>query len=127
MIAITGSYAKLPAQDVERARAFYRDVLGLEPHSEQHRHLRYDVAGTPLLVFPSTGKPSGDHDQFGLVVHDLDAAIRHLNEHGVELEEFPAPPGSTIENRVMVRPEMRAAWFKDSEGNLVSIAEFTRQ
>ena len=126
MITITGSYAKLPAQDVERARAFYRDELGLEPHYEHHGHLRYDIVGTPLLIFPSTGKPSGDHDQFGLVVDDLDAAIRHLKERGIELEEFPAPPGSTIENGVMHRPEMRAAWFKDSEGNLLSIAQFAQ-
>jgi catechol 2,3-dioxygenase-like lactoylglutathione lyase family enzyme len=127
VITITGSYAKLPAQDVERARAFYRDGLGLEPHHEQHGHFRYDIAGTPLLIFPSTGTPSGDHDQLGLVVDDLDAAIRHLNQKGIALEEFPAPPGSTIENRVMLRPEMRAAWFKDSEGNLLSIAQFARR
>jgi hypothetical protein len=42
----------------------------------------------------------------------------------VPLEVFDAPPGSTIEDGVMVRPEMRAAWFKDSEGNLLSVAEF---
>lgn len=121
---LTRSYAKLPVQDVERARAFYRDVLGLESHRENHGHMYYDVAGTALLLFPSTGKPSGDHDQFGLVVDDLDEAVRQLNERGVELEEFPAPPGATVENRVMVRPEMRAAWFKDSEGNLLSVAQF---
>jgi catechol 2,3-dioxygenase-like lactoylglutathione lyase family enzyme len=121
---ITGAYAKLPVKDVDRARGFYRDVLGLEPYSEAHGHMRYDVAGTALLLFPSTGAPSGDHDQFGLAVDDLDAAVRHLEEHGVGLEIFDAPPGSTVENGVMVRPEMRAAWFKDSEGNLLSIAQF---
>jgi catechol 2,3-dioxygenase-like lactoylglutathione lyase family enzyme len=122
----TSSYAKLPVQDVGRARAFYRDVLGLEPFHELHGHLRYDVAGTTLLLFPSTGKPSGDHDQFGLVVDDLDAAIRRLDDHGVELEDFDAPPGAAMEDRVMVTPELRAAWFKDSEGNLLSVAQFAR-
>jgi catechol 2,3-dioxygenase-like lactoylglutathione lyase family enzyme len=121
---IAGSYAKLPVQDVERARAFYSDALGLEPYFEQHGHMRYAVAGTELLLFPSSGSPSGDHDQFGLVVDDLDAALRHLADRGVPLEVFDAPPGSTIEDGVMVRPEMRAAWFKDSEGNLLSVAEF---
>jgi catechol 2,3-dioxygenase-like lactoylglutathione lyase family enzyme len=124
MISFDQAYAKLPAQDVERARSFYRDVLGLEPVRELHGHLSYVVAGTPLLVFPSTGRPSGDHDQFGFVVADLDAAIRHLDEHGVKLEIFDAPPGSVIEDGVMIRPEMRAAWFRDSEGNLLSVAQF---
>lgn len=123
-LVFKASYAKLPVQDVARARSFYRDALGLEPHHEAHGHMRYDVAGTPLLLFPTSGSPSGDHDQFGFVVDDLDAAVARLTANGVELEEFPAPPGSTIENRVMVRPEMRAAWFKDTEGNLLSIAEF---
>ena len=108
------SYAKLPAQDVERARSFYREVLGLEPHHEFDAHLRYDVAGTPLMLFPSAGRPSGDHDQFGFVVDDLDAALERLKECGVELAEFDAPPGSVIEDRVMVLPHMRAAWFRRS-------------
>jgi catechol 2,3-dioxygenase-like lactoylglutathione lyase family enzyme len=119
------AYAKLPVQDVARARAFYRDVLGLDPFREQHGHLSYLVAGVPLLLFPSSGEPSGDHDQLGLVVDDLDTAVAQLNERGVELEVFDAPPGSVVENGVMVRPEMRAAWFKDSEGNLISIAQFS--
>jgi catechol 2,3-dioxygenase-like lactoylglutathione lyase family enzyme/quercetin dioxygenase-like cupin family protein len=107
------AYAKLPVQDVERARAFYRDVLDLEPYHEVHGHLYYDVAGVPLLLFPSSGSPSGDHDQFGLVVDDLDAALARLRERAVELE-----------GDVMTREHMRAAWFKDSEGNLVSVAQF---
>ncbi len=121
---VAHAYAKLPVQDVDRARAFYRDVLGLEPFRELHGHMSYFVAGVPLLLFPSTGAPSGDYDQFGFVVDDLDAAIRHLRERGVELEVFDAPPGSVVEDGVMVRPNMRAAWFKDSEGNLLSIAQF---
>jgi catechol 2,3-dioxygenase-like lactoylglutathione lyase family enzyme len=121
---IAGAYAKLPVQDVDRARTFYRDVLGLEPYHEAHGHMRYDVSGTPLLLFPSSGAPSGDHDQFGLVVDDLDATLRRLEERGVPLEVFDAPPGATVENGVMVRPDMRAAWFKDSEGNLLSVAQF---
>jgi catechol 2,3-dioxygenase-like lactoylglutathione lyase family enzyme len=110
---LTHAYAKLPVQDVERARGFYRDVLGLEPYAEVHGHLYYDVAGVPLLLFPSSGYPSGDHDQFGLVVDDHDAALARLREHGVELE-----------GDVLVREHMRAAWFKDTEGNLVSVAQF---
>jgi len=118
------AYAKLPVQDIARARAFYRDVLGLEPFNEVHGHLYYDVAGVPLLLFPSSGRPSGDHDQFGLVVDDLDAVVARLREGGVELESFPAPPGAVVDNRVLVRDQMRAAWFKDSEDNLISIAQF---
>ena len=56
------SYGKLPAQDVERARAFYRDVLGFEPVREHRNHLFYECGGGLFLVFPSSGEPSGTHE-----------------------------------------------------------------
>jgi catechol 2,3-dioxygenase-like lactoylglutathione lyase family enzyme len=123
-LGATGAYAKLPAQDVERARAFYADKLGLVPYAEMHRHLYYSVAGVHFIVFPSSGSPSGTHDQFGFVVPDVKAAVHRLQAGGVEFESYPPPPGATVTEAVMDLGAVRAAWFKDSEGNLISIAEF---
>jgi predicted enzyme related to lactoylglutathione lyase len=120
---IAHAYAKLPVQDVDRARTFYRDVFGLEPFDERHGHMYYDVAGVPLLLFPSTGAPAGTHDQFGFVVEDIDATIEHLGEHDVVLEIFDIP-GAVVSGGVMDRGFMRACWIRDSEGNLLSIAQF---
>lgn len=125
-MAVTHSYAKLPAQDTQRAREFYATHFGLEPFGESHGHLYYDVAGTPLLIFPSSGSPSGTHDQFGFVVDDLDAEVARLRSEGVVFEEFPAPPGATVRDGIMDRGVMKAGWFRDSEGNLISIAEFAQ-
>ena len=61
-LSILQVYAKLPAQDVERARAFYAEKLGLEPGRELDAYLFYEVAGSQFLVFPSSGAPSGTHD-----------------------------------------------------------------
>lgn len=44
----------------------------------------------------------------------------------VTFEEYPALPGATMKNRIMDRGSMKAAWFKDTEGNLISIAEFSQ-
>lgn len=123
-MALGHAYAKLPAQDPQRAREFYARHFGLEPYNEVHGHLYYDVAGTPLLIFPTSGAPSGDHDQFGLVVDDLDAEVARLRAEGIELERFPEPPGATMRDGVMDRGVMKACWIKDSEGNLISIAQF---
>ncbi len=122
-MALAHAYAKLPAQDPQRAREFYARHFGVEPFGESHGHLYYDVAGTPLLIFPSSGSPSGDHDQFGFVVDDLDAEVERLPSEGAEFEELPAPPGATVRDGIMDRGHMKAGWFKDSEGNLISIAE----
>lgn len=123
-LTITGAYAKLPAEDPDRARSFYAEKIGLTPFAEVHRHLYYRVAGTNLIVFPSTGSPSGTHDQLGLIVEDLEAEIARLRARGVVFETFPAPPGATVRDGITDMGAVKAAWFKDSEGNLVSIAEF---
>ena len=118
------AYAKLPARDVERARAFYRDVLELEPVRDNHGHLFYECGGASFLVFPSSGAPSGTHDQLGFAVDDVEAAAATLRDRGVELETYEAPPGCRFRDGIMDYGSVKAAWFKDSEGNLISIAQF---
>ena len=123
-MTITRAYAKLPAQDPARAKQFYAEHFGLEPHREMDGHLSYDVSGTELVIFPSTGAPSGDHDQFGLVVEDLETEVARLKEAGVEFPRFDVP--GVGEDGITDRGHIKAAWFRDSEGNLISIAEFAR-
>lgn len=123
-IGATHAYAKLPAQDVGRARTFYADKLGLQPFAEVHGHLHYEVAGVNFIVFPSTGGSSGTHDQFGFVVVDVKAEVDKLKSRGVAFESYPPPPGAKMTGDVTDLGAVRAAWFKDSEGNLISIAEF---
>jgi catechol 2,3-dioxygenase-like lactoylglutathione lyase family enzyme len=121
------SYAKLPAQDVERARAFYRDVLGFEPARDHQSHLFYECGGSSFLVFPSSGSPSGTHDQLGFVVDDVEAAAAELRSRGVELETYDAPPGCSFRDGIMDYGAVKAAWVKDSEGNLISFAQFVAE
>jgi catechol 2,3-dioxygenase-like lactoylglutathione lyase family enzyme len=118
------SYTKLPAQDVNRARAFYRDVLGFEPVRDRESHLFYDCGGASFLIFPSSGSPSGTRDQLGFSVDDVEATAALLRDRGVELETYEAPPGCTFSDGIMDYGAVRAAWFKDSEGNLISVAQF---
>jgi catechol 2,3-dioxygenase-like lactoylglutathione lyase family enzyme len=121
---LTQVYAKLPAQDVERARRFYAEKLGLEPRGEKAGHLHYELAGAFFIVYPSRGKASGEHDQLGFVVQDVQAEVARLRSRGVTFESYPPPPGATTNDGVMDAGHVKAAWFKDSEGNLISIAEF---
>ena len=123
-LSILHVYAKLPAQDVERARAFYAEKLGLEPERELDGHMFYEFAGSRFLVFPSSGAPSGTHDQFGLIVDDIEGAVDALAARGVAFESYDPPPGATRGGRITDYGALRAAWFKDSEGNLISLAEF---
>ena len=113
--------AMLPAQDLERAKAFYRDKLGLTPTQENPGSVLYEMAGgTGFGVFRSGGKPSGTHTQMAFEVQDLDQAVKDLRARGVEFEEYDTPILKTVDGIAEVGPT-KVAWFKDSEGNLVGI------
>ena len=123
-LSILQVYAKLPAQDVERARAFYAEKLGLEPERDLDGHMFYAVGGSQFLVFPSSGAPSGTHDQLGLMVDDIEQVIDALEARGVAFESYDPPPGATLRGPITDYGDLRAAWFRDSEGNVISLAEF---
>jgi catechol 2,3-dioxygenase-like lactoylglutathione lyase family enzyme len=113
------AYAKLPASDLERARRFYVDTLGFLPTAEGPGFLRFQCGGeSSFLVFSSSGRASGDHDQCGWVVDDIDAEVAELRRRGVVFEEFP---GYVFEDGVRVDPAGRSAWFRDTEGNLLNL------
>lgn len=116
-------YAKLPASDFARARRFYVETLGFQPTWEGPGLARFECAGeSSFIVFASSGKASGDHDQCGWVVDDIEAEVADLRRRGVTFEEFA---GATFVNGIRDDPAGRAAWFRDPEGNLLNIRSNT--
>jgi predicted enzyme related to lactoylglutathione lyase len=116
-------YATLPAADLERAKGFYGEKLGLVPSSEQPGGIFYEVGSTRFLVFPTGGRASGQHTQMGFTVDDIDATVSELKSRGVVFEEYDFPGLKTL-NSVATTGPIKAAWFRDSEGNLLGIAQF---
>jgi catechol 2,3-dioxygenase-like lactoylglutathione lyase family enzyme len=113
--------AMLPAQDLERAKAFYRDKLGLTPAQDMGGGVLYQVGGgTGFGVFLSGGKPSGTHTQLAFEVQDVEQAAKDLKATGVRLEEYDTPTLKTVDG-IADMDGFKGAWFKDSEGNLLSI------
>ncbi|MFD0851731.1 VOC family protein [Actinomadura adrarensis] len=125
---------RLPAQDLERARRFYAEKLGLEPVETRPGGLRYECASGGFAVFQSMGRASGDHTQMAWKVDDLDAVIAELRRRGVEFEEYDVPGLRTVGGIVEVEGNYpseggvgeRGAWFRDSEGNLHGIGQTIR-
>jgi catechol 2,3-dioxygenase-like lactoylglutathione lyase family enzyme len=114
--------ATIPAQDIERAKAFYADKLGLTPSDETPNELTYVVGETQFVLFPSSGKSSGDHTQLGFDVEDIHDAVADLRDRGVIFEEYDLPGFKTVDGIAEIEGE-KGAWFKDSEGNLLSLGE----
>jgi catechol 2,3-dioxygenase-like lactoylglutathione lyase family enzyme len=125
---------KLPAQDLERARAFYRDKLGLEPVEERAGGLRYLCGPTEFHLFSSAGAPSGESTQMAFEVEDLEVTLADLRARGVIFERFDMPGvearGDTIAvpgNYPSKGTGELGTFFYDSEGNLIGIAQPVRE
>ena len=130
MLARATAAARLPAQNLERARAFYAEKLGLEPTEERPGGLRYQLASGEFSLFDSAGRPSGEHTQLAFEVDDIEAVVAELRARGVVFESYEIPGLTTVEGIAEIagnypskgRSE-RGAWFRDSEGNLLGIGE----
>jgi predicted enzyme related to lactoylglutathione lyase len=72
----------------------------------------------------SSGQPSGTHTQVGFGVDDVEAEVADLKAKGVTFEEYDFPGLKTVDGVAEIEGE-RAAWFKDCEGNLLSISTET--
>jgi catechol-2,3-dioxygenase len=118
--------ATLPAQDLDRAKAFYAEKLGLIPTSEDRVGVHFVVGGTRFRLFRSAGTASGAHTQLALVVGDIAGQVRALQSRGLRFEDYDYPKLKTIDG-IADMGYARAAWFKDSEGNLLGIAEMAAE
>ena len=124
---------RLPAQDLERAKAFYSERLGLDPVEEREGGLRYVCGGCEFAIFESAGRASGDHTQMGWEVEDIEATVRELRARGVVFEEYDFPGLETSNGIADIDGNYpskgtgeRGAWFRDSEGNMLGIGQPVR-
>jgi predicted enzyme related to lactoylglutathione lyase len=105
--------ATLPAIDIERARRFYAEKLGLtSTPGAAPGHYIYQCGGGTFALYETPGKASGTHDQMAFTVTDLETVVRHLKARGVVFA------GDIAEDE-----RTRTARFKDSEGNLLYVRE----
>src|SRR4029450_1623344 len=83
--------ARIPVQDLARARAFYSEQLGLEPSEERPGGLLYRCASGEFALFESTGASSGSHTQMAWDVDDIEATVAELRGRGVPFERYDVP------------------------------------
>jgi catechol 2,3-dioxygenase-like lactoylglutathione lyase family enzyme len=124
---------RLPAQDLERARAFYSEKLGIEPVEEREGGLRYECAGGVFALFASGGSAAGTHTQIAFEVDDIEAVVAELRTRGVVFEDVDVPGLRTVDGIADIEGNYpskgvgeRGAWFHDSEGNLLGIGQPVR-
>jgi catechol 2,3-dioxygenase-like lactoylglutathione lyase family enzyme len=125
---------RLPAQDLTRARRFYAEKLGLEPSEERPGGLLYRSASGDFALFASAGASPGTFTQMGWDVDDIEATVGDLRRRGVVFEDVDLPGLRTVGGIADVAGNYpskggrgeRAAWFRDSEGNMLGIGQAIR-
>jgi predicted enzyme related to lactoylglutathione lyase len=113
--------AVIPASDLERAKRFYSDQLGLTATLENQDGIFYECGnGSYFFLYPAQGPASGQHTQAAWIVDDIGSVMDDLRSRGVSFEEYDIP-GVHTEGGVMTTPTGKGAFFKDSEGNILSV------
>ena len=116
-------YAYIPAKDVARARRFYEEKVGLKPQQEINGGVVYAFGeGTACFLYLTPNAGTSQASQAFWSVKDVDGLIRELKARGVVFEHYDMPGERSPEGAVTAGGA-KAAWFKDSEGNIMALIE----
>jgi catechol 2,3-dioxygenase-like lactoylglutathione lyase family enzyme len=114
--------ATLPAQDIERAKRFYHEKLGLTPEQEEPGALQYRSGSSRFILYPTSSAGAAQHTLCAWLVDDIAMAVRDLRQRGVVFEEYDFPGLKTVDGIADLGYEL-SAWFKDSEGNILALGQ----
>jgi catechol 2,3-dioxygenase-like lactoylglutathione lyase family enzyme len=116
----------LPVKDLDRARRFYEQSLVLEPLGGRlDGKFVYRCGGTEIALFPKAEGTKAEHTAVSFLVEDVNAAIADLKARGVAFNDYDFPGFKTV-GHVCVLGSEKAAWFNDSEGNILCIHQDLR-
>ena len=116
--------AFIATRDGAKARRFYQDVLGLRFVSDDPFAIVFDAAGTTIRIQQVNAFEPHPFTALGWRVRDIDATVRQLAERGIQFERYPGVEQDDL--GIWRSPSgARIAWFKDPDGNVLSLTQFT--
>ena len=121
MLGDSKAFSGFAVDDLEKAKAFYEDTLGLKT-SEDHGLMTLHLAGDrPTIVYPKPGHEPASYTILNFPVDDIDAAVAGLMERGVAFEIYEA--SGQDDKGVMRQYGPPIAWFRDPAGNILSVIQ----
>jgi catechol 2,3-dioxygenase-like lactoylglutathione lyase family enzyme len=119
-------YAYIPARDVARARAFYEGKLGFRATRETAGGVVYEFGDrTACFLYPTSNAGTSKASQAFWEVEDIEREVAELRERGVQFESYDIP-GDKSPSGVLTAGGAKAAWFRDTEGNILAIIQTLR-
>jgi catechol 2,3-dioxygenase-like lactoylglutathione lyase family enzyme len=125
MFETGGLFASFAVRDTETARAFYGETLGLDVRDGQQPGILEinGTAGAPIVVYPKPDHEPAAFTVLNIVVPDIDAAVVDLADAGVAMERYDSGDLRTDDKGIMRGQGPNIAWFKDPDGNILSVIE----
>ena len=115
-------YAYIPVKDVDRARKFYEGKLGFTPKEETAGGVVYEFAkGTGCFLYPTPNAGTSQASQAFWQVEDIEQEVAELKSRGIKLEKYDIP--GVDDEGILTGGGARAAWFKDTEGNIMAVIQ----
>ncbi len=122
MLADSYVHPTLPVVDLERALKFYEGKLGLKVLSrDPSPGAVLEAGGGSRLYLYQRGATKADHTVASFKVDDVEATVKVLKEKGIVFEEYDMP-GLKTDEGVATMGDLKAAWFKDTEGNILGLS-----
>ncbi len=125
MLTNTPLITILPAVDLNRVKKFYTDKIGLKVSKEFSSGIffEHENGGLTLYIY-KRGPTKADHTVASFIVEDIEKEVMELKEKGVVFEEYDTPATKTV-NSIATVEGGRSSWFKDTEGNIISVSSLT--
>jgi catechol 2,3-dioxygenase-like lactoylglutathione lyase family enzyme len=113
----------IPAKDIERAKAFYRDTLELPILEERPDGITFTCgSGTAVFLYPTEFAGTAKNTLAGFRVADVEQEVKELKAKGVTFEEYDSGPIKTTDS-IATFGDIKGAWFRDSEGNILAVSD----
>jgi predicted enzyme related to lactoylglutathione lyase len=129
MLANSPIRPTIPVVDLNRAKRFYETTLGLKPISANNDNISgiaiFECGDGTIMELYQRGPSKADHTVATFEVSDIEEEVNMLRGKGVNFEEYDMPEIKT-QNGIATQGSVKAAWFKDSEGNILCIHQIMR-
>jgi predicted enzyme related to lactoylglutathione lyase len=123
MLQKSPMYSYIPVKDVARARKFYEEKLGFKPKQEVAGGVVYEFGErTACFMYPTPNAGTSQASQAFWQVEDVEREVAELKARGVRFEEYDMP-GMKTEGSISTAGGAKAAWFRDTEGNIMAVIQ----
>lgn len=123
MLAATPITTNICTTDIERAKAFYQDTLGLELKADYGPAAFFHAGGAPLFIYQREAPPKADHTVANWDVEDIRATVTWLRERGVQTIRYDGMDQDELGISKRGDNGPQAAWFHDPDGNILGIVQ----